>query len=104
MRTLPEDGPFTLLRMSTQQECRLEFSTKIGAEEYSLSSRLVNTPHFSYNENFVPQFRISPEAFVVLAGDYPTAAEFLQKDSRINFQKRTGSFVAIGMEREAATV
>ena len=32
---VPEDGPFTLLRMTTQQECRLEFSTKIGAEEYS---------------------------------------------------------------------
>src|SRR5262249_1812688 len=32
--TLPEDGPFTLLRMTTQEECRLEFSTSIGSEEY----------------------------------------------------------------------
>jgi hypothetical protein len=102
--TLPEDGPFTLLRMSTQQECRLEFSTTIGAEQYTLSTRLVITPHFSYRENFVPQFRVRPEGFEALERHYPAAAEFLQKDSRINFQKRPGSFVAIGMERDAGTV
>ena len=100
--TLPEDGPFTLLRMTTLQECRLEFSTNIGAEEYALSTRLVITPHFSYGENFLPQFRMSPQAFDAFAQNYPSAAEFLQKDSRINFQRRPGSFVAGGMERDAA--
>jgi hypothetical protein len=102
--TLPEDGPFTLLRMTTEQECRLEFSTKIGGEEYALSTRLVITPHFSYSENFLPQFRLSPQAFDAFAQHYPRAAEFLQKDTRINFQKRPGSFVAAGMERDAAGV
>jgi hypothetical protein len=102
--TLPEDGPFTLLRMTTEQECRLEFSTKIGTEEYTLSTRLVITPHFSYNENFVPQFRMSPQAFEAFEMHYPLAAEFLQKDPRINFQKHSGSFVAAGIERDAAAV
>ena len=102
--TLPEDGPFTLLGMTTEQECRLEFSTKIGPEEYTLSTRLVITPHFSYNENFVPQFRMSPQAFEAFEMHYPLAAEFLQKDPRISFQKHPGSFVAAGIERDAAAV
>jgi hypothetical protein len=102
--TLPEDGPFTLLRMTTQQECRLEFSTNIGAEDYALSTRLVVTPHFSYGENFLPQFRMSPQAFDAFAQKYPRAAEFLQKDSRMNFQKQPGTFVAAGMERDVAGV
>src|SRR5207245_6262465 len=84
--TIPEDGPFTLLRMTTEQECRLEFSTKIRTEEYTLSTRLVITPHFSYNEDFVPQFRMSPQAFEAFEMRYPLAAEFLQKDLRINFK------------------
>jgi hypothetical protein len=101
---LPEDGPFTLLRMTTQEECRLEFSTKIDEQEYTLSTRLVITPHFSYKENFVPQFRMSGEAFEAFGKKYPPAAEFLQKDPRINFQKQPGSFVAAGMDRDFAAV
>jgi hypothetical protein len=102
--TLAEDGPFTLLRMTTQHECRLEFSTTIDAEEYTLSTRLVITPHFSYKENFVPQFRMNPQAYEAFEKQYPLVAEFLQKDPRINFQKRPGSFVAAGMDRDSAAV
>lgn len=102
--SLPEDGPFTLLRMTTEQECRLEFSTRVGEEAYALSTRLVITPHFSYDENFVPQFRMRPEAFEAFEKHYPGTAEFLRKDPRINFQERPGSFVAIGMQRDATTV
>jgi hypothetical protein len=90
--------------MTTQQECWLEFSAKIGAEAYALSTRLVITPHFSHGENFLPQFRMSPEAFDAFAKNYPRAAEFLQKDPRIRFQKQPGSFVGAGMERDPAEV
>jgi hypothetical protein len=45
---------------------------------------------------------MSPANFEAFAQQYPRAAEFLQKDSRINFQKNPGSFVAAGMERDAA--
>jgi hypothetical protein len=62
----------------------------------------VITPHFSYNENFVPQFRMNPQAFEAFEVRYPLAAGFLQKDPRINFQKHPGSFVAAGIERDAA--
>jgi hypothetical protein len=100
----PDDGPYTLLRMTTQQEYRLEFSTKIGTEEYALSTRLVITPHFSYAENFVLQFRVSPQAFEVFEKQYPPVAAFLQNDPRIKFLKPPGSFVVAGLVKDAAAV
>jgi len=100
----PEDGPYTLLRMTTQQECLLKFSTKIGSHDYALSTRLVITPHFSYNVNFMPQFRMSPESFAALEKQYPAAIEFLQSDPRLVFQKPPGSFVVAGIPKHAASV
>jgi hypothetical protein len=102
--TLPEDGPYTLLRMTTQQEHRLEFSTTIGGERYVLSTRLVITPHFSYNENFFPQFRIDPQTFADIEKRFPSAADFLQHDPRIKFQKLPGSFVSAGIAKDVAAV
>jgi hypothetical protein len=100
----PEDGPYTLLRLTTQQDCRLEFSTQIKGQAFNMSTRLVITPHFSYNENFVPQFRMSPEAFESFEKVYPSAAAFLQKDPRIKFQKQPGSFITAGIQKDALEV
>jgi hypothetical protein len=102
--TLPEDGPYTQLRMTTQQEHRLEFSTTIGHEKYVLSTRLVITPHFSYNENFFPQFRMSPQTFSTIDKQFPAAAEFLQHDPRIIFQNLPGSFVSAAIAKDVAAV
>jgi hypothetical protein len=101
---LPEDGPYTLLRMTTRQEHRLEFSTTIGHEKYVLSTRLVITPHFSYNENFFPQFRMSPQTFAEIGRQFPAAADFLQHDPRINFQNLPGSFVSAAIAKDDAAV
>jgi len=72
----PEDGAYTLLRMTTQQECRLKFSTKIDGHVYELSTRIIITPHFSYNENFIPQFRMSPQTFTNFAKQYSDGSRF----------------------------
>src|SRR5262249_36800439 len=85
--TLPEDGPYTLLRETAGQECRLEFSTKIGSHSLNVSTRLVITPHFSYNENFLPQFRMSAQAFADFEKNFAAAAAFLQSDPRVKIQK-----------------
>ena len=100
----PEDGPYTLLRLTTQQECRLEFSTEIGGRAFNISTRVVITPHFSYNENFVPQFRMSEQAFAAFEKEYPSAAAFLQNDPRIKFQKQTGAFVAAGLQTDSSGI
>ena len=100
----PGDGPYTLLRLTTQQECRLEFSTEIGGRAFNISTRVVIAPHFSYSENFVPQFRMSEQAFAVFEKEYPSAAAFLQNDPRIKFQKQTGGFVAAGIQTDASGI
>jgi hypothetical protein len=94
----PEDGPYTLLRLTTQQNCKFEFSTQINGQSFKLSTRFVVTPHFSYNENFVPQFRMSPEVFASFESVYPSAAAFLQRDPRIKFQNQPGTFVAAAIQ------
>ena len=94
----PEDGPYTLLRLTTQQDCKLEFSTQINGQLFKLSTRFVVTPHFSYNENFLPQFRMSPQAFESFASVYPSAAAFLRQDPRIKFQNQPGTFVAAAIQ------
>jgi hypothetical protein len=96
--TYPADGPYTLLRLTTQQDCQLAFSTQIDGQAFKLSTRFVVTPHFSYNENFLPQFRMSPEAFESFKKVYPSAAEFLQQDPRIKFQNQPGTFVSAAIQ------
>jgi len=100
----PEDGPYTLLRLTTQQECQLQFSAQIHGQRFGLSTRLVITPHFSYDENFVPQFRMSEQAFDAFEKTYPAAAAFLQNDPRINIKKKPGSFTTAGIQKDVPQV
>ena len=100
----PEDGPYTLLRMTTQQECLLGFSTTIAGRTYSLSTRIVITPHFSYNENFMPQFRMSPQSYAAFEKQHPAVAQFLQTDPRLIFQKPAGGFVVAGVKQDTPAV
>jgi hypothetical protein len=100
----PEDGPYTLLRLTTQQDCRLEFSTEVDGRTFSISTRLVITPHFSYDENFVPQFRMSEQAFDAFEKEYPSAAAFLQNDPRLKFQRQAGAFVTAGIQTDVQEV
>jgi hypothetical protein len=101
---VPADGPYTLLRHTVQNDCRIEFATKIDGQEFKLSTRLVITPHFSYNENFVPQFRLSQEAWKAFAARYADAAHFLQTDPRFLFQNKPGTYVAAGIQKDVKTV
>jgi hypothetical protein len=100
----PEDGPYTLLSMTTQNDCRLEFKTKIDGIKYSLSTRLVITPHFSYDINFLPQFRMSPDVLKAFTTKYPAASKFLHTDPRIQVEKPAGGFAAFGIIKDSAAV
>jgi hypothetical protein len=90
-----------LLRLTTEQEYRIQISTRIGSAKYELSTRLVITPHFSYDYNFYPQFRLSPDAWKAFAEKYPAAAKFLSTDPRLSFQQLAGAFVAAGFPPNA---
>ena len=101
---VPEDGPYTLLRLTTDQECRFEISATVEGQTFSLSTRVVITPHFSYDENFLPQFRLSPSSAKRLESQYPAAVAFLKGDPRVTFQAPAGSFVTFAIDRDAPGV
>jgi hypothetical protein len=62
LSTAPVDNDFTLLRETTDptHPCYFDFRTEIDGQAYECVTRLVITPHFSYNYNFQPQYRMSP--------------------------------------------
>lgn len=100
--SVPEDGPYTLLRLTTQQTYNIEISAQVGSQTYTLSTRLVITPHFSYDYNFYPQFRLSPDAWKAVSAKYPAAAEFLSTDPRVRFVASPGAYVAAGFLQDSA--
>lgn len=58
--THPVDKDFTLLRETTDPDhpAFIEFDVTIDGQRYQHRTRLVITPHFSYDSNFVLQFRL----------------------------------------------
>jgi hypothetical protein len=100
----PEDGPYTLLRLTTRNVIQLAFSTKIDGITYNLSTQLVVTPHFSYAVNFLPQFRFSPAGLAAFTSANAAAAAFLQNDPRMHSEKPAGGFAGFGIKTEAKAV
>jgi hypothetical protein len=59
----PADQSYTLLRETTKPDdpVYVSFDLTIDGIPYKSKTRLVITPHFSYNTNFYPQYRLSPQ-------------------------------------------
>ena len=55
----PEDSDFTLLRQTTDPDhpTYFEFNSQLDGKPFHLRTRIVITPHFSYDTNFLKQFR-----------------------------------------------
>ena len=65
----PLDQSYTLLRETADpgRSVYLNFDFVIDDIPYKSRTRLVITPHFSFNTNFLPQYRMSPVDFSALA-------------------------------------
>jgi hypothetical protein len=99
----PADGAFSLLRATTDpaHPCRFEFSETFGGHAYTISTRLVVAPHFSYGINFLPQFRLSASDWQEFRTQFADCAHFLQTDSRLHVVPATaGAFAAIEVLRD----
>lgn len=88
----PYDFAFTLFRETTDSKhpTLFKFDTTVNGRPYSLTTRLIVTPHFSYDNNFLPQFRLSKKWLEDLERDYPDCAAFLKNDPRITFNESDG--------------
>ena len=106
LSTRPADGAFTLFRETTDpgRRCTLEFSTEIDGRKYSLSTRLVVTPHFSYDTNFQPQIRLAKRQWSELQQDDASCAKFLKTDERIQFEDSDWGDVAFLIHKDADDV
>jgi hypothetical protein len=101
----PTDGAFTLLRLTTDRAYRFEFAGTIDGRAYEISVRLVVTPHFSYGTNFLPQYRLSAEAWAELQHKFPDCAQFLQHDPRLQFvPPGTAAFAAFQIVKDDSAV
>lgn len=65
----PVDQSYTLLRETTMlnHPVYLNFDFEIDGVQFKSKIRLVVTPHFSFNTNFLPQYRFSPNEFEKIA-------------------------------------
>lgn len=74
----PSDFAFTLLRETTKNPVYLKYTTTVNGRPFTLKTRLIVTPHFSYDQNFTPQIRMSKEWFAKLKKQDPDCADFLE--------------------------
>lgn len=67
----PADNAYTLLRETTDNNkpVYVNFNFTVDNIEYSHKIRVVITPHFSFSNNFIPQYRIKPSLFNQLEKD-----------------------------------
>jgi hypothetical protein len=77
--TKPVDGAFTLLRQTADPKTPtyVEFAYSSGGRKYALKTRLVVSPHFSYESNFYPQFRLSPSQDRAFRKSFASCVDFL---------------------------
>lgn len=65
----PADQSYTLLRETTMlnNPVYIHFDFTIDGIPFKSKTRLVITPHFSFNTNFLPQYRLSPKEFASIS-------------------------------------
>jgi hypothetical protein len=107
----PADGAYTLLRATTDpaNPVTFEFSTTVEGTPYSLLTRLIVTPHFSFPENFLPQYRLNPAEWASFQSQFPDCARFLRADGRIHRSLQSAPYIAFevtsdlqGVQRQIA--
>lgn len=104
----PEDGAFTLLRVTTDLEhpSFFRFAGRINDTSYAISVRLVVVPHFSYSTNYISQFRLSQDAWNDVQRKFPRCSRLLMHDGRVKFHPASGKnrFVAVLIEQDERAV
>ena len=77
----PKDYAFTLFSETVKSEhpAYFEYSTTINGRPYAIKTRIIVTPHFSFDQNFVPQIRFSEYRMNDLESKFPKCFLFFKK-------------------------
>ena len=102
--TRPYDFAFTLfhLTLDSKNPTYFAYDTEVDGRRFSIRTRLIVTPHFSYDENFLPQFRLSRNWLKAFVKKYPRCAKFLKDDPRITFHKASYAYSSFTFEKKDA--
>jgi nucleoside phosphorylase len=101
--TNPADHDFTLLRETTDpaHPAYIEFDATVDGQQYKSRTRLVITPHFSYNSNFVPQYHVPQADWDKLKTGQPEFVAALTPVNNFTVSQR-GEFTVIALSDEPA--
>lgn len=85
----PSDFAFTLFSetVHAKHPAYFQYETKINGRPYSIKTRIIVTPHFSFDQNFVPQIRLSKYREEELEGKYPACFKFLKGGGDITYHQ-----------------
>jgi hypothetical protein len=101
-----EDNAFTLLKATTEGKCYFKYSGEFDGKPFNINTRLVASPHFSYNSNFVPQFRMSQSDWSSFEKNYSDCYTYLEqlassKEITITVPDNDYGFVAVTINTDA---
>jgi hypothetical protein len=90
---------YGLLKMTARDPHYLAIQMEVDGRAYRLRARIIISPHFSYDDNFEPHCRLSPDELQEFIGKFPDAYAELQAAARVIDPKAKGDgYTAIRTE------
>ncbi len=82
---------YGLMKYTARDPHYLDIRKEVDGHDYSLRARLIISPHFSYDDNFMPHARLSAEEWAQFTENFPEAsAELLSQEGRVSEANRDG--------------
>ncbi|HXD30404.1 MAG TPA: hypothetical protein VN643_04790 [Pyrinomonadaceae bacterium] len=81
---------YGLLKMTARDPHYLDIQTEVDGRAYRLRARIIISPHFSYDDNFEPHVRLSPDELQEFIGKFPDAYAELRAADRVIAPKAKG--------------
>ena len=104
----PEDNAFTLFKetIDDTDPTLFKFSCTIDGIPYEIETRLIVTPHFSFDNNFTAQFRMSQDDWKVFEKENAGCYTFMTTDKRLKYEapKEEYDFVAVEIMEDVDNV
>jgi len=90
---------YGLMKYTARDPHYLTIKSQAGGAPYELRTRLLISPHFSYDDNFLPHARLSPEEWAEFIYEHGQAAQVLEEEpSRIGEIKGRDKYVPVRLD------
>jgi hypothetical protein len=99
----PVDYAFTLLKETVENDVVFKFNGNVNGTSFSMETRIVVTPHFSYNENFYCQFRMSQYDWSEFKSKYADCYAYLKSRSGVSIKvpKSAYEYMSVELQKES---